>query len=97
MNNVTVLESVKSHDREGEWNLLFQWVRYNYDDGSPHHLGYRFIWQRDNGKLQAARGQARIPTAENLLLLVHRATEAGWFVSVEQERDDEFASQTASV
>jgi hypothetical protein len=66
-----------------EWNLCFQWVTYNYDDGDPPQNGYRFIWRRPDGSLQAARGQARIPSGADLLMLLTKATEAGWFIKIE--------------
>lgn len=63
-----------------EWTLWFQWCRYFYDDGTMEH-GYRFIWKRpksEGGSLQAARGQARIPSVAVLERLVANAREAGW-------------------
>jgi len=72
----TTLEPVAS----GEWCLWFQWCRYLYDDGNNQH-GYRFIWRRpqaEGGSLQAARGQARIPSISLLEQLVARAKEQGW-------------------
>ena len=65
-----------------DWNLFFQWVTYNHDDGEVER-GYRFIWCRPDGTLQAARGQARIPSAEALFILTSKASKAGWFVSIE--------------
>ena len=69
-----------------DWNLFFQWVTYNYDDGRERQHGYRFIWRRPNGTLQAARGQARIPSAEALFILTSKASKAGWFVKIESEK-----------
>jgi hypothetical protein len=40
--------------------------------------GYRFIWRRPNGSLQAARGGARIPSIEVARQLMKRAEKAGW-------------------
>lgn len=63
-----------------DWTLCFQWCRYLYDDGTIEH-GYRFIWRRpksDGGSLQAARGQARIPSIAILERLVERAKKEGW-------------------
>lgn len=63
-----------------EWTLWFQWCRYLYDDGTINH-GYRFIWRRpksDGGSLQAARGQARIPSVAVLERLVAKAKNEGW-------------------
>jgi len=64
---------------DGEWRLCFQSVTYHYDDGSEDHEGYRFIWRRPDGSLQAARGQARIPDAGALHRLVKASQDAGWF------------------
>lgn len=88
MANIEVLESVRSHNEQDRWNLLFQWVRFHYDNDQKAQQGYRFIWEDPDGNLRPSRGQARIPNAANLLSLVHRATEAGWFVSVEATRTD---------
>jgi len=63
-----------------DWTLWFQWCRYLYDDGSMQH-GYRFIWKRpqsEGGSLQAARGQARIPSVAILKELVKKAEDSGW-------------------
>lgn len=63
-----------SHD----WRLCFHKCVYNYDDGT-NERGYRFIWRRPDGSLQAARGQARIPDKKTLLSLLDLATQEGWF------------------
>ena len=63
-----------------EWTLWFQWCRYFYDDGGMEY-GYRFIWRRpqsEDGSLQAARGQARIPSVAVLERLVAQARASGW-------------------
>ena len=60
------------------WSICFQQCTYNHDDRSPEQ-GFRFIWRRPDGSLQAARGQARIPNAVTLRLLTQAATRAGWF------------------
>lgn len=59
------------------WQLCFQRCRYMYDDGSTED-GYRFIWRREDGSLQAARGQARIPSLKKARLLMAEAEKAGW-------------------
>ena len=64
-------------DREGDWRLCFQWCRYIYANGNMEQ-GYRFIWRRPNGDLQAARGQARIPSIAVARELMQRAQEEGW-------------------
>jgi hypothetical protein len=63
-----------------DWTLWFQWCRYFYDDGKMEY-GYRFIWKRpqsEGGSLQAARGQARIPSIAALEQLVAQARAGGW-------------------
>ena len=63
-----------------DWTLWFQWCRYFYDDGTMEY-GYRFIWKRpqsEGGSLQAARGQARIPSIRVLEQLVAQARTGGW-------------------
>jgi hypothetical protein len=60
----------------GGWQLCFQWCRYELDDGVQ--FGYRFIWRRPDGDLQAARGQARIPSIAHAKALMDKATAEGW-------------------
>lgn len=69
---------------EGDWQLSFQWCRYHYDDDTTD-VGYRFIWIRPNGHLQAARGQARIGSAADLEELIRLATQEGWYGVIENE------------
>jgi len=57
--------------------LCLQWGRYIYDDGELEE-GYRFIWRRSDGSLQAARGQARIPSLRIARILMEVAEEQGW-------------------
>ncbi|MBC7807373.1 MAG: hypothetical protein H7145_14635 [Akkermansiaceae bacterium] len=62
------------------WRLWFQWCRYIYDDNTIQY-GYRFIWRRpanDGGSLQAARGQARIPSIAVMEQLIAKARVEGW-------------------
>jgi hypothetical protein len=86
------MASVKIHDEvcevhpvteafehsDGNWTLCFQRCTYRYDDDSTEE-GYRFIWRRPNGTLQAARGQARIPNAAALQRLLDAAKAEGWY------------------
>ena len=60
----------------GDWQLFFQWCRYEMEDGTQY--GYRFIWRRPDGKLQAARGQARIPTVAEGRALMDKAAAEAW-------------------
>jgi hypothetical protein len=74
---VDVLREVKSGEI-GEWQLCFHWCRYRYDDDSTQY-GYRFVWRRaEDGSIQAARGQARIPNFASANNLMQQATDAGW-------------------
>lgn len=62
------------------WVLLLQWCMYVYDDGNAEH-GYRFIWRRpksEGGSLQAARGQARLPSLAIAKALMAKAEKEGW-------------------
>lgn len=73
---VVVLNEAKK-GVEGDWILCFQYCRYEYGDGVEEN-GYRFIWRRPNGNLQAARGQARIPSISDILELTSVAIKEGW-------------------
>jgi hypothetical protein len=77
MAKVKVHESIPKKFSNG-WTLCFQKCTYHYDDESVED-GYRFIWKRPDGTLQAARGQARIPNASILHELTEAAKNAGWF------------------
>jgi len=81
MANVSVIKEV-TNGVIGDWHLCFQWCQYNYDDGS-NQSGYRFIWRRPDGTLQAARGQARIPSLTDINELTFLAAKAGWLGSIE--------------
>jgi hypothetical protein len=74
---ITIINEARLTQIDGEWDLCFQWCRYNFDDDS-HENGYRFIWRRPNGNLQAARGQARIPSIRDIQQLVNIAKREGW-------------------
>jgi hypothetical protein len=73
---VQVLEEVSKQMAEG-WSLCLQWCRYVYDNGTLQQ-GYRYIWRRPDNSLQAARGQARIPSITVMKELIARAEAAGW-------------------
>lgn len=75
--NETTLNTNPAPD---DWTLWFQWCRYIYDDGHTQ-FGYRFIWKRpksQGGALQAARGQARIPSIAEIEKLITKAKQSGW-------------------
>jgi hypothetical protein len=70
-----VNETPAKHD--GKWQLRLQWCRYLFADGTMQH-GYRFIWLRPDGSLQATRGQARIPSFAATQRLFQQAKAEGW-------------------
>ena len=81
MARVQVLNQTTIDDPDSDdWTLWLQWCRYLFDDGEMDY-GYRFIWRRpksEGGSLQAARGQARIPSLEVAKALMEKAKEEGW-------------------
>ena len=62
--------------KTGEWNLCFQWCMYENDNGNLG-IGYRFIWLKPDGKLQAARGQAIIPSLAEMNEMITKAAVKG--------------------
>ena len=58
--------------------LCFQKCSYIYDDGSETEEGFRFIWKDPQGNLLPQRGQARIPSLDDLRKLVDQAIKEGW-------------------
>lgn len=72
---VVINETMKGNP--GEWRLAYQWCRYEFADGTEEN-GYRFIWRRPNNNLQGARGQARIPSASDIMELVAVSLKEGW-------------------
>jgi len=73
---IVVLNEVKKSYKSG-WILCFQWCRYEYGDNQEEN-GYRFIWRKPDGKLQGARGQARIPSIPDILELISMSIRDGW-------------------
>ena len=59
------------------WELCFQRCRYVHDEGDLAE-GYRFIWRTPEGKLQPARGQARLPSIALAKRFMDQAIEEGW-------------------
>ena len=77
MARVVIKQEVpKRLGNENDWTLHFQKVTYHFDDGETKD-GFRFIWRRPDGSLQAARGQALIPDGQNLYHLIDLAVAAG--------------------
>ena len=75
---VNIHRQVPENAKSGEWTLCFQKVSYHYDDGSTQD-GFRFIWRRPDGSLQAARGQARIESYEQMIALINQAKKEEFF------------------
>jgi hypothetical protein len=63
---------VKNDRNLNGYTLCLQWGYLKYSDGSPSEYGYRFIYRKPDDKLQAARAQARIPSAAAMAGLVGR-------------------------
>jgi hypothetical protein len=76
-----ILKEVRTGD-PGNWQLCFQFGVYKYDPDQdtdvPEEAGYRFIWRRENGHLQGARGQARL-MPNWITILLGKAAEEGWY------------------
>jgi hypothetical protein len=78
MARVQVVNSITDPaDDKSSWHLALQWCRYWFDDGHWEH-GYRFIWITPKGRLQPARGQARLPSFQKARRLMEFAEQAGW-------------------
>jgi hypothetical protein len=74
---VDVLKEVRSGGL-GQWQLCLHWCRYRHDEGQVEY-GYRFVWRRPgDGSIQAARGQARLPSLDDARSLMEAAVQAGW-------------------
>ena len=82
---VNIHRQVPENAKSGEWTLCFQKVTYHYDDGSTQD-GFRFIWRRPDGSLQAARGQARIESYEQMMVLINQAKEDGFFEETKRQK-----------
>ena len=79
---VEILKEVQHKAEDSEWVLCFQKCVYHYDNGRADD-GFRFIWRKEDGKLQPARGQARIEDAQVMYYLIDEAVKAEWFPSRE--------------
>ena len=81
MARVQVIKEVKEDFGNPDgWVLWLQWCLYVFDDGESEN-GYRFIWRRpksEGGSLQAARGQARIPSLKVAKALIEKAERGKW-------------------
>ena len=74
---VQVIHEVRNTTEDNRPTLCFQWCQYVYEDGTNEY-GYRFIWRRADGRLQPARGQARIPSIQVIEGMVAQAEREGW-------------------
>src|SRR5262249_35674226 len=83
-----------TNDDESGWRLCFQWCRYLHDDGEIE-FGYRFIWRHPDGKLQPARGQARIGSIAQAKALMDSAKSEGWGDYDGDELGKKFKAATA--
>jgi hypothetical protein len=73
-------------NNSNDWTLCFQWCEYIYgDEDDTREFGYRFIWRRPDGSLQAARGQARIPSFSDMNELLGLAKKEGWLEKIETQ------------
>lgn len=81
---VEIHNEAKGPVQQGGWQLCFQWCTYHFTEAQPQQ-GYRFIWRRPNGHLQAGRAQARIPDADQMLDLMREAHREGWFEATQGE------------
>lgn len=82
---VKIHKQVPENANSGEWTLCFHKVTYHYEDGSMQD-GFRFIWRRPDGSLQAARGQACIETYEQMMALINQAKEEGFFEEIKRQQ-----------
>lgn len=81
MARIQVIEQIEENFGNPDgWVLWLQWCLYVYDNGKSQN-GYRFIWRRpksEGGSLQAARGQARLPSLQVAKALIDKAEKEGW-------------------
>jgi hypothetical protein len=59
------------------WRLFLQWCDYQHTD-KPHEKGFRFIYKTPQGKLQTARGQARLPSLADAEALIAKMKATVW-------------------
>mgnify|MGYP000977597172 CR=1 FL=1 len=71
------VENEVTYSLKNEWTLCLQKCKYIHGNGDVEE-GYRFIWKDPDGKLQAHRGQARIPSLAIAKKLIEEAINAGW-------------------
>lgn len=86
MARVRVIKEIKSGHPD-DWRLCFQWCQYLFDDGGSEY-GFRFIWRKENGHLQGARGQARIPSVKVIERFLKQAKKEGWDENTDKKVKD---------
>ena len=86
MAHVKIHRQVSENTNSGVWTLCFQKVTYHYDDGGTQD-GFRFIWRRPDGSLQAASGQARIESYEQMMALINQSKEEGFFLDSKDDKE----------
>jgi len=77
--SMTVIHEVWTETIGAQFGL--QWCRYS--DSLPLY-GYRFVWRGDGGCAQQDDAPILIPRAGWMFELIQKATDAGWFVTVEK-------------
>jgi hypothetical protein len=82
--HVTIHRFVNIHPPD-DWQLSFQLVTYIHETGLQPEDGYRFIWIRKDGSLQAARGQARLECFGDMRRLQAKALIEGWLFETKEE------------
>jgi hypothetical protein len=86
MADFRILNEVRHRPANSEgWEICFQFGVYTYGpEPGNSEPGYRFIWRRPDGTLQAARGQARL-TPEYIAILLGLSAQAGWYPVPQEE------------
>jgi len=84
--NIEILNEIDPGP-SNSWRLTFQRGIWHYGGGRSEE-GYRFMYRRDDGSLQAARGQARIDTLDQAQALIDEARHLGWDKEPEESDND---------
>ena len=76
---VIIKDEVPNIIYDGKRHLYFQKCEWQYSNGIPSEYGFRFMWRDQCGKLIPHRGQARIPSKQDIDRLLNFAVQAGWY------------------
>ena len=57
------------------YKLHYQYGTFNYPDETSEE-GYRYIWEYPDGSFHPKRGQTRIPSHEEAIILIGKAMSA---------------------